>query len=227
MEANDSGGKAWHAEPLGAETRPVFTLGDGAERLTSPLALPDLTRAEALKVVRYMRLIQAPRDSVLFRAGHPDSPFMVMVMEGDALVEGRLAAATEPIVLRTLNAGCLFGEMGANDSPTRLITVRASSPVCVAIMTYADLQRLKGDNPVLGCALLQAGMAHVTRRLRSADTWIETLNQINRTLQEQWKAETRYDRAIVARLNVLMKLERQTGLRTHLVGDRIEVRPAG
>ena len=81
-------------------------------------------------------------------------------------------------------------------------------------------------DPVLGCALLRATLAHVTRRLRNADTWIETLNQINRSLQEEWTAAIESDRATVARLNVLMKLERKTGLRTYLVGDRIEVRQA-
>ncbi|MDP3760578.1 MAG: cyclic nucleotide-binding domain-containing protein [Ramlibacter sp.] len=203
-----------------------FSFLDGAEFLTSSLALPDLSLEEALRVVSFMKLTLARRDALLFRAGNPGSPFLVMVLDGDALVEGRLTAASEPIVLRTLTAGSLFGEMGASDSTSRLITVRATSEVCLATLHYADLSRITTTDPVLGCALLQATLAHVTRRLRSADTWIETLNQINRSLQEEWTAEIKSDRATVARLNVLMKLERKTGLRTYLVGDRIEVRQA-
>ena len=81
-------------------------------------------------------------------------------------------------------------------------------------------------DPVLGCALLRAILAHVTRRLRTANTRIETLNEINQTLRQEWTAEIKTDRATIARLNVLMKLERKIGLRTYLVGDRIEVRQA-
>ncbi len=201
-----------------------FSFDDGADLLTSPLALPDLSRQQALETVPFMKLTMARRDALLFRAGHPGSPFLVLVLEGDAVVEGRLTAASEPIVLRTLTPGSLFGEMGAPDSLSRLITVRATSEVCLGTLHYAELSQLTGANPVLGCALLRATLAHVTRRLRSADTWIETLNQINRSLQEEWSAELKSDRATVARLNVLMKLERKTGLRTYLVGDRIEVK---
>jgi len=201
-----------------------FSFLDGADLLMSPLALPDLSREQALKIVRCMKLTLGRRDALLFRAGSPGSPFLVMVMEGDAVVEGRLTASSKPIILRTLTAGSLFGETGALDSMSRLITVRATSEICLATLHYSALSQMTETDPVLGCALLRSTLAHVTRRLRNADTWIETLNQINRSLQEEWSAEVKSDRATVARLNVLMKLERQTGLRTYLAGDRIEVR---
>jgi len=203
-----------------------FSFLDGAEFLTSELGLPDLSVEEALKVVRFMKLTGARRDAVLFRAGNPGSPFLVMLLDGDAVVEGQLTAASEAIVLRTLTPGSLYGEMGASDSMSRLITVRATSQVCLATLDYHALSLITQTDPVLGCALLRATLAHVTRRLRNADTWIETLNQINRSLQEEWTAAIQSDRETVARLNVLMKLERKTGLRTYLVGDRIEVRQA-
>jgi CRP-like cAMP-binding protein len=203
-----------------------FSFDDGADFLTAELALPDLSREDAFDVVRRMKLTLARRHAVLFRAGNPGSPFLVLVLDGDAVVEGRLTAASEPIILRTLTAGSLFGEMGAPDTMARLITVRATSDVCLATLDYAALSRITRTDPVLGCALLRATLAHVTRRLRSADTWIETLNQINRSLHDEWAAELKSDRATVARLNVLMRLERKTGLRTYLVGDQIEVRQA-
>lgn len=203
-----------------------FSFLDGANLLVSELALPDLSQADALKVVRSMKLTEARRDTLLFRAGRPGSPFLVLVLDGDAVVEGRLTAASEPIVLRTLAPGSLFGEMGASDNMSRLITVRATSPVCLATLHYPALSRITRTDPILGCALLRATLAHVTRRLRCADTWIETLNQINRSLHEEWSAELKSDRATIARLNVLMRMERKTGLRTCLVGDRIEVREA-
>ena len=189
---------------------------DGARLLLSPLALPDLTRAQALKVVPYMALTLAHRGAVLFRAGGPGSHFLVMLLDGDAVVEGQLTGASDPIVLRTLVAGSLFGELGALDSVARSVTVRATSETCLATLDYPALDRLTATDPKLGCALLRAILAHTIRRLRTANTRIETLNEINHTLQQEWSAEVKTDNAAMARLSVLMKLERQAGLRSRL-----------
>jgi CRP-like cAMP-binding protein len=188
------------------------TYHDGARLLVSQAALPDLTLEDALRTVRYMSLTLARRDTVLFRAGGPGSQFMVMLLDGDAVVEGRATGASDSFVLRTLVPGSLFGELGALDSIARSVTVRATSDTCLATLDYAALNKVTHDDPVLGCSLLRAILAHVTRRLRNANTKIETLNEINLTLREEWTAETNNDRATIARLNVLMKLERKIGL---------------
>jgi CRP-like cAMP-binding protein len=203
-----------------------FFLEDAAELLRSPLALPELSEAQAMRVVEQMKLTFARNEAVLFRAGNPGSPFLVLVLEGDAVVEGRLSAASDPIILRSLTSGSLYGEMGAADTATRFIEIRAMSDIYLATLDYESLRRVTAADPVLGCELLRAALAHVVRRLRTADTWIETLNQINRSLQEEWNSQLKSDRTLMARLNILMNIERKTGLRTFLVGDRIEVRPA-
>lgn len=188
------------------------TYEDGARLLTSQPALPDLTFEEALRVVPYMNLTLARRGALLFRAGGPGSQFLVMLLDGDAVVEGKLTGASDPIVLRTLVPGSLFGELGALDSIARSVMVKATSDTCLATLDYAALDQLTGTDPVLGCALLRAILAHVTRRLRNANTKIETLNEINQTLRKEWTAEMNNDRATIARLNELMKLERKIGL---------------
>lgn len=190
-----------------------YTYEDGARLLVSDLALPELQPAEALKVVPFMRLTLARKDSVLFRAGGPGSQFMVMLLEGDAVVEGRTTGGTDWIVLRTLVPGCLFGELGAMDSMARSVLVRATSETCLATLDDESLQRLVETDPVLGCHLLRAIVAHVTRRLRTANNKIETLNEINQALRAEWNAEMRFDEATRTRLSVLMKLERQGGFK--------------
>jgi CRP-like cAMP-binding protein len=190
-----------------------YTYEDGARLLVSQLALPDLTLDQALQVVPSMNLTLARRGAVLFRAGGPGSHFMVMLLDGDAVVEGRLTGASDAIVLRSLVPGSLFGELGALDSMARSVTVRATSDTCLATLTYPELTRVTEKDPVLGCALLRAILAHVTRRLRNANTKIETLNEINHTLRQEWTAEMNNDRATIARLSVLMKLEQRAGLR--------------
>jgi CRP-like cAMP-binding protein len=123
-------------------------------------------------------------------------------------------------VLRTLVPGSMFGELGAMDSTARSVTVRATSETCLATLDYPALDQLIAADPTLGCVLLRAILAHTIRRLRTANTRIETLNEINNALQEEWSAEVKSDNATIARLGVLMKLERQAGLRSGLGEDR-------
>jgi CRP-like cAMP-binding protein len=189
-----------------------YSYEDGARLLVSQPALPDLAFEDALKIVPYMKLTLARRDSVLFRAGGPGSQFMVMLLEGDAVVEGRLTGAKQWIVLRSLVPGSLFGELGAMDSMARSVLVRATSDCCLATLDDESLSRIERTDPVLGCQLLRAVVAHVTRRLRTANNKIETLNEINQTLRAQWNAEMKFDQVTSTRLSVLMKLERQGGL---------------
>jgi CRP-like cAMP-binding protein len=188
-----------------------YSYEDGARLLVSDLALPELTTEEALRVVPFMRLTLARKDSVLFRAGGPGSQFMVMLLEGDAIVEGRTIGGSEWMVLRTLVAGSLFGEMGAMDSMARSVLVRATSETCLATLDDEALARIASTDPALGCTLLRAILAHVTRRLRTANNKIETLNEINQALRAEWSAEMKFDEATRTRLSVLMKLERQGG----------------
>jgi CRP/FNR family cyclic AMP-dependent transcriptional regulator len=192
------------------------TYEDGARLLVSQLALPDLTPDQAMRIVPNMTLTLARRGAVLFRAGGPGSHFMVMLLDGDAVAEGQLTSANDSIVLRSLVPGSLFGELGAMDSMARSVTVRATSDTCLATLGYPALTHITETDPVLGCALLRAILAHVTRRLRTANTKIETLNEINQTLRQEWTAEINNDRATIARLSVLMKLEQKIGVRASL-----------
>ncbi len=197
-----------------------YSYEDGARLLLSPPALPELTFEQALRIVPYMKLTLAHRGAILFRAGGPGSHFLVMLLEGDAVVEGQLTGASDPIVLRTLMAGSMFGELGAQDSAGRSVLVRATSDSYLATLQYEALDALTAADPPLGCALLRAVLAHTIRRLRTANTRIETLNEINHALQEEWSAEVKTDSATIARLNVLMKLERAAGLPHRLDGGR-------
>jgi CRP-like cAMP-binding protein len=190
-----------------------FTYEDGARLLISELALPELTAAEALRIVPFMKLTLARAGSVLFRAGGPGGQFLVMLLDGDAVVEGQQAGSGESIVLRSLLAGSLFGEMGALDSMTRGVIVRATTDTCLATLDEKALGQITQGDPALGSSLLRALLAHVTRRLRAANNKIETLNEINQALRAEWRAETRFDEATRARLTVLMKLERQLSSR--------------
>src|SRR5665647_3032757 len=112
-----------------------YTFHDGARLLISPPAPPALTEAQALRIVKFMTLTLARRGAMLFRAGGPGSHFMVMLLDGDAVVEGKLSGASDALVLRSLVPGSLFGELGAMDSIARSVTVRATSDTCLAMLS--------------------------------------------------------------------------------------------
>lgn len=189
-----------------------FTYEDGARMLTSELALPDLSLADAMRIVPCMRLTLARPEAVLFRAGGPSHQFLVLLLDGDAVVEGQLVGGKESVVLRTLAPGSLFGELGTLDSMTRSVVVRATSDTCLATLDDQALAQIVREKPDLGCALLSAVLGHVIRRLRSANNKIEALNEINHTLRAEWQAESRFDEQTRARLSVLMKLEHRLGV---------------
>lgn len=190
-----------------------FSYTDAARLLISDVGLPELTAAQALRLVPRMRLATAPAESVLFRPGGPGNDFMIMLLEGDAVIEGQLTGTDDWIVLRTLVPGSLFGEMGAFDSMARAVAVRATCEVCLATLDDAALGQLTQDDPALAFALLRALLAYVTRRLRSAHHKIEMLHEINLAQRQELTSEMKSDEATRARLSVLMKLEANAALR--------------
>lgn len=184
---------------------------EGAKLLLSEAALPELTPAQALRLVSFMRVTGARAGSILYRPGGPGNDFMIMLVDGDAVVETQLTGTTEWTVLRTLVPGSVFGEMGATDSMARNLVVRATSEVCVAGLDDRALDRITQNDPNLTFALLRAMLAHVTRRLRAAHHRVEALREINRTLRDEWNSHTQADHLTQARLRVLMRMEREAG----------------
>lgn len=183
-----------------------------AKLLISDVALPELSPAQALRLVPFMRQTQAPTDAVLFRAGGPGDQFLIMLVAGDALVEGQLSGSARWMTIRSLVPGSLFGELGAMDSMGRSVVVRATTDVHLATLDDHALQQITERDPNLTFALLRAMLGHVTRRLRAANNKIETLHSINQALRDEWAAQTQSDQVTGARLKVLLKLERDSSL---------------
>lgn len=187
-----------------------YSATDTAKLLISDVALPELSPAQALRLVPFMRLTRAPADAVLFRAGGPGDQFLVMLVAGDALVEGQLTGGRW-MTIRSLVPGSLFGELGAMDSMGRSVVVRATTDVHLATLDDQALQQITERDPNLTFGLLRAMLGHVTRRLRAANNKIETLHSINQAQRDEWAAQTQSDQVTGARLKVLLKLERDSG----------------
>jgi len=190
-----------------------LTSTEGARLLLSEAALPELTAAQALRLVPFMRVTTTHRNSILYRPGGPGNDFMLMLLDGDAVVETQLTGASDWMVVRTLLPGSLFGEMGATDSIARNVVVRATSDVSIASLDDRALEQITDTDANLTFALLRAMLAHVTRRLRAANQKVEALREINHSLGDEWSAHMAADHVTQARLQVLMKLEKQVAAR--------------
>lgn len=197
-----------------------FSYTDVAKLLISDVGLPELSPAQALRLAPLMKLTTAEPESVLFRPGGPGHEFMIMLLAGDAVIEGQLTGAGDWIVLRALVPGSLFGELGALDSMARAVIVRATSDVCMATLDDAALAQLTRNDPALAFVLLRALLAYVTRRLRNAHHRIEMLHQINLALRQELSSEMKSDEQTRARLSVLMKLESNSAMRTGVDASR-------
>ncbi|NKE66839.1 Crp/Fnr family transcriptional regulator [Ramlibacter sp. RBP-2] len=191
-----------------------FGYTDVAKLLISDVGLPELSPAQALRLAQLMKLTTAEPESVLFRPGGPGLDFMIMLLAGDAVIEGQLTGADDWIVLRGLVPGSLFGELGALDSIARAVVVRATSDVCIATLDDAALGQLTQNDPALAFVLLRALLAYVTRRLRSAHHRIGMLHEINLAQRQELASEIRSDEETRARLRVVLKLESKFAMRT-------------
>ena len=97
-----------------------------ATLLVTDGALVALSKADARKVVDYMRPHRVPVGTVLIREGQTGrSDFMALVLGGEVTVEN--AVAHDGIVVSVLGPGSLIGEMGLIDQSPRSATCTAAS----------------------------------------------------------------------------------------------------
>ena len=126
-----------------------------ATLLVTDGALVALSKADARKVVDYMRPHRVPVGTVLIREGQTGrSDFMALVLGGEVTVEN--AVAHDGIVVSVLGPGSLIGEMGLIDQSPRSATCTAASDVALAMLTREALTRLIDDEPAVAARLLLA-----------------------------------------------------------------------
>ena len=149
----------------------IAATGAGAEQaarlLIVPTALIQLTLEEARVVVNYMtpRFIEA--DTTFIREGDTgDGGFMVLILEGEVVVESITVSRTAPLTIKILGPGSLIGEVGLMDQEPRSASCTASTPLYCAILSRPALERLLSDNPQVGAKLLMAISTLLAQRLR-------------------------------------------------------------
>jgi CRP-like cAMP-binding protein len=149
----------------------IAPIGVGAEQaarlLIVPTALMQLTLDEARVVVNYMtpRLYNA--GTTFIKEGDSgDGGFMVLVVEGEVVVESITVSRTEPHTIKVLGPGSLIGEVGLVDKEPRSASCTASTVLYCAILGRPELEKLLLENPQVGTKLLMAISALLAQRLR-------------------------------------------------------------
>jgi len=157
-----------------------------ARMLVTPTALDDLTMADAMTVVGYMRPKLISAGTVFIREGEVQrNDYMLLVLEGDIAVENELPGHQESMVVNVIGPGHLIGEMGLLDGSPRSATCTATTDVAVAVLSRTALMRLLRDEPRVAARLLLAISTRMAQRLRETTRKLRTFAQMNKAMHEE------------------------------------------
>jgi len=157
-----------------------------ARLLVTSSALDDLTLADAMKVVAYMRPKRIKSGTVFIQEGEiRQNDYMLLVLEGDIAVENALPGLNESMVVNIMGPGHLIGEMGVLDGAPRSATCTATTDIYAAVLSRTALMRLLKDEPRVGSRLLLAISKRMADRLRETTRKLKTFAQMNKALQQE------------------------------------------
>jgi CRP/FNR family transcriptional regulator, cyclic AMP receptor protein len=158
-----------------------------AHMLVTASALDDLTLADAMVVVTYMRPKRIPAGTVFIKEGEvKQNDYMLLILEGDIAVENDLPGAQgDTLVVNIIGPGHLIGEMGVLDGSPRSARCTANTDIAAAILSRTALMRLLRDHPRTGSRLLLAISKRMADRLRETTRKLRTFAQMNKALQEE------------------------------------------
>lgn len=159
---------------------------EAAHLLRAPTALMQLSEAEALTVVGFMRPRRFKRGTTIIRQGEAtDTGFMVLVLEGEITVETLIARRVNPVTVTVLGPGSLIGEMGLLDGEPRSASCTAVNTVRCAILTRDALNQLLNDDPRTAAKLMMAISLRIAERMRESADKLKLYAQLTQAMQEE------------------------------------------
>lgn len=175
---------------LAAERRAGVDGSSSAHRaaslLRAPTALMQLSEAEALTVVGFMRPRIFSSGTRIIRQGDAsDTGFMVLVMEGEITVETIVASRVNPVTVTVLGPGSLIGEMSLVDGAARSASCTASTEVKCAVLAREALEALINEQPATAAKLMAAVAQRLAERLRESGHKLQIHSQLVQTMQQE------------------------------------------
>lgn len=159
---------------------------EAAHLLRAPTALMQLSEAEALTVIGFMRPRRYKAGATVIRQGEADDTgFMVLVLGGEITVEKLQASRTAPVTLSVLGPGSLIGEMSLVDGEARSASCTASTDVACAVLTREALEALITEQPATAAKLMTAIASRLAERLRENGQKLQVYARLVQTLQQE------------------------------------------
>lgn len=157
-----------------------------ARLLRAPTALMQLSEAEALTVIGFMRPRRFSKNTTIIRQGETaDTGFMVLVLEGEITVETLIARRVNPATVTVLGPGSLIGEMALVDGAARSASCTASTDVHCAVLTREALETLINEQPATAAKLMTAVAQRLAERLRESGNKLKIYGQLVQTMQQE------------------------------------------
>lgn len=159
---------------------------EAARLLRAPTALMQLSEAEALVVVGFMRPRRFKHGTTIIRQGEADDTgYMVLVLNGEVTVENVIARRNDPVTLNVLGPGSLIGEMALVDGGARSASCTASTTVDCAVLTREALEALIAEQPATAAKLMTAVAQRLADRLRENAQKLQVYGQLVQTMQQE------------------------------------------
>ena len=184
------------ASPPSAAKEPVQLTREASSRdyaarlLTAPAALMQLSLTEAKIVVSYMRPERVGAGETFITEGDSDNTgFMVLLLDGEVLVESITVSRTTPVTITVLGPGSLIGEMGLLDTGPRSASCTASTAIQCAVLTREALESLIAEQPGIGAKFLLAVSARIAERYRDTQRKLKLFARLASTMQQELDRE--------------------------------------
>ena len=157
-----------------------------ARLLTAPAALMQLSLVEAKIVVSYMRPERVAAGQTFITEGDVENTgFMVLLLDGEVLVESITVSRTNPVTITVLGPGSLIGEMGILDTGPRSASCTASTDIRCAVLTREALESLIAEQPGIGAKFLLAISARISERYRDTQRKLKLFARLASTMQQE------------------------------------------
>ena len=157
-----------------------------AQLLVTPTALADLSASDARVVVGFMQPRRIGMGTVFIKEGeatHTD--FMMLILDGEVLVQNKVASPGDSMVMSIIGPGNIIGEMGMLDGKPRSAACTATTNLAVAILSRDALLKIINDDAPVAARLMLAISKRLSDRLREANRKIKTLDGLSRALQQE------------------------------------------
>ena len=183
IKQDDATGPSAAKEPVQL-TREVSSRDYAARLLTAPAALMQLSLVEAKIVVSYMRPERVDAGQTFITEGDTSNTgFMVLLLDGEVLVESITVSRTTPVTITVLGPGSLIGEMGILDTGPRSASCTASTDIQCAVLTREALESLIAEQPGIGAKFLLAVSARIAERYRDTQKKLKLFARLASTMQ--------------------------------------------